>query len=263
MARSSRRSSRSSNRSRRSGSRSSSSKRNRALIFGAVALISALLVLTHASEPHHADNLTTAADTPEDTFPATFDETKLGADLLPINTSSPRKSNTSIAAVLSRLKSSFGRLLPSSDVACDWSWVQLKCAPSESCKFKPRLGDLHLGRSCRLRTKETEKEGEKEGRRERRALKLVKAAWAGVVEGVGCVWLKVDRVRDRGVHHTVRGFKAAVGNLKAKLPDTDKECKFDVIKSVAQRKMVCEPAESCVFQFKAGDMMMDRACRLK
>jgi|EP00624_Nannochloropsis_granulata_P002651 hypothetical protein len=81
--------------------------------------------------------------------------------------------------------------------------------------------------------------------------------------GVGCVWLKVDHLRDRGVHHTVRGFKTALGKLKAKLPETDKECKFDIIKSVAQRKMICEPAESCAFQYKAGDMMMDRACRLK
>lgn len=70
-------------------------------------------------------------------------------------------------------------------------------------------------------------------------------------------------MRDRAVHHTVTGFKTALGKVKAKLPDTDKECKFDVIKSVAQRKMVCEPTESCAFQYRGGDVMLDRACRLK
>jgi len=168
--------------------------------------------------------------------------------------------------VFARLKqqvsAAFGRFLPSSDAACDWSWSQFKCAPSESCKLKPRFGDFHLGHACRLRTSE-EKEEKKEGGGERKATKWVGAAWGKVTGATGGAWRKVDHVRDRAVHHTVRGFKTALGKMKAKLPETDKECKFDVVKSVAQRKMVCEPAESCAFQYKAGDIMLNRACRLK
>lgn len=89
------------------------------------------------------------------------------------------------------------------------------------------------------------------------------AAWGKLKGGMGGAWRKVDNVRDRALHHTVRGFKTALGKVKAKLPETDKECKFDMVKSVAQRKMVCEPAESCAFQYKAGDVMLNRACRLK
>lgn len=163
------------------------------------------------------------------------------------------------ARLKQQVSAAFGRFLPSSDAACDWSWSEFKCAPSESCKLKPRFGDLHLGHACRLRTSEEEEEGKKE----RKALKWVGAAWGKVTGATGGVWRKVDHVRDRAVHHTVTGFKTALGKVKANSPETDKECKFDVIKSVAQRKMVCEPAESCAFQFKRGDMMLNLACRLK
>jgi len=120
-----------------------------------------------------------------------------------------------------------------------------------------------LGRSCRLQTSEEEEEKKKEGGGEGRATKWVGAAWGKLKGGMGGAWRKVDNVRDRALHHTVRGFKTALGKVKAKLPETDKECKFDMVKSVAQRKMVCEPAESCAFQYKAGDVMLNRACRLK
>lgn len=95
-----------------------------------------------------------------------------------------------------------------------------------------------------------------------------KAKWMGAVWGkvkgtTRGAWRIVDHVRDRAVHHTVRGFNATVDAMKAKLPETDKECKFDVVQSVAQRRLVCVPAETCAFQYRAGDLMVNRMCRLK
>lgn len=43
-------------------------------------------------------------------------------------------------------------LIPATDASCNWSWSirRLGCEPSCMCHFQYKMGDYHLGRSCRL-----------------------------------------------------------------------------------------------------------------
>jgi hypothetical protein len=43
------------------------------------------------------------------------------------------------------------KIIPTTDLSCKWNWKHIRCEPRCSCSFQPRLGDFHLGRSCRLR----------------------------------------------------------------------------------------------------------------
>jgi hypothetical protein len=42
-------------------------------------------------------------------------------------------------------------LIPPTDAQCDWNWNYLRCEPFCICDYQYKLGDYHVGRSCRLR----------------------------------------------------------------------------------------------------------------
>ncbi len=209
----------------------------------------------------HVEEFLTAADDGADlSFPATLDETKLGADLLPIQANASGNSSNVFAHLKHHLSAVFTKIIPPSDGECDWSWSQVRCAPADTCKLKPRVGDWHLGHACRLATPEEQAAAALKASQEppKWTLPLRKAAAA-----VKAVLGKLDHVRDRAVHHTVGFVKRCVGKATAKLPPTDNECAFDVVKSVAQQEMVCVPVDTCSYQFKFGDVYPNRSCRLR
>jgi hypothetical protein len=43
------------------------------------------------------------------------------------------------------------KIIPETDTECKWDWRVVRCEPVCTCDFQPRLGDYHLGRSCRKR----------------------------------------------------------------------------------------------------------------
>ena len=59
---------------------------------------------------------------------------------------------------------------PATSPECDWRWSSLRCEPREECRFYLKLGDYHVGRSCRLRvTVEAELAEKKREKEEREA----------------------------------------------------------------------------------------------
>lgn len=46
------------------------------------------------------------------------------------------------------------KLIPETDVECRWDWRYVRCEPFCECEFQFRMGDYHLGRSCRRKEKE-------------------------------------------------------------------------------------------------------------
>jgi len=225
---------------------------------------------THASELNlggERQTLGSPAQPPDATtdvpaeFPIVLDETKLGAELLHIPVDKTHGGSTP-SAVLFRLKEHVStlikRLLRSSDTACKWSWRCLACKPKEACKLKPQWGDLHLGQACRAR--ESEEEWSARSSRFEDWMRVgsgrIKRVSSRACQGV-------DRVRDRVVHHAARGLASILRRVRSRLPSTDAECKFDVVTSVGERTTVCVPRETCAFQYRFGDVMLDRCCRLK
>ena len=66
---------------------------------------------------------------------------------------------------------------PATSPECDWRWSSLRCEPREECRFYFKLGDYHVGRSCRLRvTVEAELAQKKREKEEREAAAKAKKA---------------------------------------------------------------------------------------
>lgn len=42
-------------------------------------------------------------------------------------------------------------LIPPTNAQCDWNWNYFRCEPFCLCDLQYKVGDYHLGRSCRLR----------------------------------------------------------------------------------------------------------------
>mmetsp|Transcript_8532 Transcript_8532/g.10952 ORF Transcript_8532/g.10952 Transcript_8532/m.10952 type:complete len:158 (+) Transcript_8532:42-515(+) len=48
------------------------------------------------------------------------------------------------------------QVIPLTDADCDWSWKYARCQPRCLCEFRFKLGDYHMGRSCRRKEYATE-----------------------------------------------------------------------------------------------------------
>ena len=145
---------------------------------------------------------------------------------------------------------------------------------ASSCKLKYKWMDYHIGHSCRLKTEEekaadlAKKEAQEAKKKQQKGSGLdFGKALQGVVGKVKEVTMGtlngINKGREAVVHHTVGAFSHVVGGIKSKFPPSDAQCVFDVRASVAKKEMVCTPVEECSYQFKLGDVTMNRSCRLK
>jgi hypothetical protein len=137
--------------------------------------------------------------------------------------------------------------------------------------------DYHIGHSCRLKTEEekaadlAKKEAQEAKKTQQQkgkgALNNVGKAVQGVVGKVKEVTMGtlngINKGREAVVHHTVGAVSHVVGGITSKFPPSDAQCVFDVRASVAKKEMVCTPVDECSYQFKLGDLTMNRSCRLK
>jgi hypothetical protein len=41
------------------------------------------------------------------------------------------------------------KLIPTTDLECQWNWKHGRCEPLCMCSYQPKRGDFHLGRTCR------------------------------------------------------------------------------------------------------------------
>jgi hypothetical protein len=45
------------------------------------------------------------------------------------------------------------KVIPGTDAQCCWDWRSVRCEPFCECAFRPKIGDYHIGRSCRAERK--------------------------------------------------------------------------------------------------------------
>ncbi|KAM3576681.1 hypothetical protein VYU27_001484 [Nannochloropsis oceanica] len=69
---------------------------------------------------------------------------------------------------LGQLEEVLAYYAPATSPECDWRWSSLRCEPREDCRFYFKLGDYHVGRSCRLRVAVEAELAEKKREKEER-----------------------------------------------------------------------------------------------
>lgn len=149
-------------------------------------------------------------------------------------------------------------------------------ADVSSCKLKYKWMDYHIGHSCRLKTEEEKaadlakkmvQEAKKQQKQQQKGGLDIGKALQGVVgkvkETIMGTLNGINKGREAVVYRTVGAFSHVVGGIKSRFPPSDAQCVFDVRASVAKKEMVCTPVEECSYQFKLGDVTMNRSCRLK
>ena len=144
------------------------------------------------------------------------------------------------------------RLATSTDPECDWNYAMFSCSPYCHCKLRPRLGDLSLGRACRLRREE----------------ELPKEVWnvsssKDLAELPSCDPAGSPPVLGERVRIAVaKGFRlfrvvlrAGVRFVSRRLPRSDEGCAWN------WDELRCEPAERCKLRPRLGDFTLRRMCR--
>mmetsp|Transcript_31116 Transcript_31116/g.39032 ORF Transcript_31116/g.39032 Transcript_31116/m.39032 type:complete len:200 (-) Transcript_31116:260-859(-) len=122
-----------------------------------------------------------------------------------------------------------------------------RCDPQCECAIKFKFGDYSPGRACRKKAIDEldprcdPYDGDDICLTEKFAGFVVKMAKKAVQ--------LAKKAKDFTFTHIV--------------PKTDAECKFNVRKSLKERRLVCHPDPACSFQFKLGDFHLGRSCRLR
>mmetsp|Transcript_34659 Transcript_34659/g.44215 ORF Transcript_34659/g.44215 Transcript_34659/m.44215 type:complete len:225 (+) Transcript_34659:59-733(+) len=138
-------------------------------------------------------------------------------------------------------------VVPKTDEDCKWIWSHWRCDPQCECAIKFKFGDYSPGRACRKKAIDEldprcdPYDGDDICLTEKFAGFVVKMAKKAVQ--------LAKKAKDFTFTHIV--------------PKTDAECKFNVHKSLKERRLVCHPDPACSFQFKLGDFHLGRSCRLR
>lgn len=140
------------------------------LILVSLCLNHLLLTFTVALVPEEALSVLLVEETTDVTLSQEEDNPTLNSTPNPNPTRKQHESSSSTVVNLSSLNTVkdenasyldiFGEfskeyiihhLIPPTDAQCDWNWTYLRCEPFCICDYQYKLGDYHLGRSCRLR----------------------------------------------------------------------------------------------------------------